>query len=326
MIQYESPTIRPPSEARSLLVRATRYCPWNQCIFCHGVLWGQRKLELRPLEDIKQDILAMKAQADKIITWAEDNDARDRIEQVAVQNNVLWLTNEGVKTAFLGDSDSLIMKTDDLVEVLEFLHETFPSLERVTSYARAKTALGKSPESLKRLHDAGLSRLHVGLETGDDELLKYLNKGATSEDMIQAGIRIKNSGISLSEYVLLGIGGEDRWKQHAMGTARVLNAVDPDFIRARTLIVLPGTPLNDKVEQGEFKRLSPEGILHEERLLIENLEVTSEFVSDHVSNYLPLEGKFPEAKEKMLAVIDKFFEAPPEVRGGYLQPEGLRRP
>ena len=326
MCQYESPTIRPPSEVRSLLVRATRYCPWNRCIFCYGVLWDHRKLELRPLEDIKQDILAMKAQADEIIALAEENDAQDRIEQLAIQNNVLWLTNEGVKTAFIGDSDSLIMKTDDLVEALEFLYETFPTLERVTSYGRAKTALRKSPESLKRLHDAGLSRLHLGLETGDDELLKYLDKGATSEEMIEAGKKIKDSGISLSEYVLLGVGGEDRWKEHAQGTARVLNAVDPDFIRARTLIVLPGTPLYDKVEQGEFKRLSPEGILHEERLLIENLEVTSEFVSDHVSNYLPLEGKFPEAKKKMLDLIDKYFEAPPELREGYLQPEGLRRP
>ncbi len=326
MIQYESPTIRPPSEVRSLLVRATRYCPWGRCIFCFGVLWNYRKLELRPLEDIKQDILAMKAEVDEITKLAEKNDALDRIEQYAIQNNVLWLTNEGVKTAFLGDSDSLIMKTDDLTEVLEFLYQTFPSLERVTSYGRAKTALKKSPESLKRLHDAGLTRLHLGLETGDDKLLKYLDKGATAAEMIEAGKRIKESGISLSEYVLLGIGGEDRWEQHAMGTANVLNAINPDFIRARTLIVVPGTPLFDKVEQGEFKRLSPEGILREERLLIENLELTSEFVSDHVSNYLPLEGKFPEAKEKMLGLIDQFFKAPPGVRDGYLQPEGLRRP
>ncbi len=326
MFQYESPTIRPPSEARSLLVRATRYCPWGRCIFCYGVLWNYRKLELRPMEDIKQDILAMRAEADEITQLAEKNDALDRIEQYAIQNNILWLTNGGVKTAFLGDSDSLIMKTDDLVEVLEFLYKTFPSLERVTSYGRAKTALKKSPDSLKRLYDAGLTRLHLGLETGDDELLKYLDKGATAAEMIEAGKRVKESGISVSEYVLLGIGGQDRWEQHATGTANVLNAVNPDYIRARTLIVVPGTPLADKVEQGEFKRLSPEGILREERLLIEQLDVTSEFVSDHVSNYLPLEGKFPEAKEKMLGMIDKFFEASPGVREGYLQPEGLRRP
>ena len=326
MIQYESPTIRPPSEARSLLVRATRYCPWGRCIFCYGVLWDYRKLELRSVEDVKADIRAMKAHAEEIEKWAAQNDAEDRIEQVAVQNNVLWLTQDGVKTAFLGDSDSLIMKTDDLVEVLEYLYETFPTLERVTSYGRAKTALKKSPESLRRLHEAGLTRLHLGLETGDDDLLAYVDKGATAGEMIEAGLKVKQSGISLSEYVLLGIGGQDRWRQHAEGTARVLNAIDPDFIRARTLIVVPGTPLSDKVEQGEFKCLSPEDILREERLLIENLDVTSEFVSDHVSNYLTLDGKFPEAKEKFLALIDKFFEAPPETRSQYLQPEMMRRP
>ena len=166
----------------------------------------------------------------------------------------------------------------------------------------------------------------VRQETGDDDLLKYIDKGATAEQMIEAGLKVKKSGISLSEYVLLGIGGQDRWRQHAEGTARVLNAIDPDFIRARTLIVVPGTPLSDKIEQGEFKRLSPEGILREERLLIENLNVTSEFVSDHVSNYLSLDGKFPEAKEKFLELIDKFFEAPPETRSRYLQPEIMRHP
>ena len=326
MIQYENPTIRPPSEARSLLVRATRYCPWGRCIFCYGVLWDYRKLELRPVEEIKQDIQAMQYHAEEIKAWAVKNNAEDRIEQIAVQNNVLWLTQEDVKTAFLGDSDSLIMNTDDLVEVLEYLYETFPTLERVTSYGRAKTALNKSHESLKRLHDAGLTRLHLGLETGDDELLKYIDKGATAGEMIEAGLKVKQSGISLSEYVLFGIGGQDRWRQHAEGTARVLNAIDPDFIRARTLIVVPGTPLSDKIDQGEFKRLSPEDILREERLLIENLDVTSEFVSDHVSNYLTLDGRFPEVKEKFLELIDKFFEAPPEVRGRYLQPEVMRHP
>lgn len=326
MIQYERLPIRPPSEARSLLVRATRFCPWGRCIFCYGVLWDHRKLELRPVADIKQDILAMKEHADQIKEWAVKNDAGDRIEQIAINNNVLWLTGDGVKTAFIGDSDSLVMKTDDLVEVLEFLYKTFPTLQRVTSYGRAKTALRKSPESFNRLHHAGLSRLHLGLETGDDELLKYIDKGATSAEMIEAGRKIKDSGISLSEYVLLGIGGEDRWREHAEGTASVLNAIDPNFIRARTLMVVPGTPLYDKVAAGEFKLLSPEGILREERLLIENLEITSEFVSDHSSNYLPLEGKFPEAKEQMLELIDKCLEVPPELRSRYLQPEGLRHP
>jgi radical SAM superfamily enzyme YgiQ (UPF0313 family) len=325
-MHYECPPIRPPSEARSLLLRATRYCPWGRCIFCYGVLWDHRKLELRPVEEIKGDILAMKAESDQILEWANQHDTRDRVEEVAMHNNRLWLTNEGVKTAFIGDSDSLIMKTDELVEVIEFLYETFATLERVTSYARAKTALKKRPDELRRLHDAGLTRLHVGLESGDDEILKYVDKGATADEMVRAARKIKESGISLSEYVLLGIGGKDRWQEHAEGTAIALNAIDPDFIRARTLIVVPGTPLHEKVEQGEFKRLSPEGILKEERLLIQLLEVNSEFVSDHVSNYLPIDGKLPEAKEDMLELLDAILEAPAEVRAKYLQPEEWRRP
>lgn len=320
-MHFETPPYRPPSEAYSLLVRATRNCSWNRCSFCYGIHWNRSKLELRPVEDIKQDIRAMKALADEIVQWAEKIGYWDRIDQVAASNGVLWLTNDGVKTAFIGDSDSLIMKTPDLVEVLEFLNETFPTLERVTSYARAKTVLRKEPEELKQLHDAGLTRLHLGLETGDDELLKFIDKGATAEEMIEAGKRVKEAGISLSEYVILGMGGEDRWREHAEGTARVLNAVDPDFIRVRTLIVFPGTPLQEAVDRGEFKQISSEGVLREERLLLELLEVNSEFVSDHVSNHLSINGKLPEAKEKMLNQIDAVLDVPFGLRGGIFQRE-----
>ncbi len=304
MIQFETPPFRPPSEAQSLLVRATRNCPWNRCAFCYGIHWNRQKLELRPVEDIKQDIRNMKALADEIIAWAEQNNYRDQIERVAASNGILWLTNEGVKTAFIGDSDSLIMKTPDLLEVVEFMHRTFPTLERVTSYARAKTVLSKTPDELAQLRQAGLTRLHLGLETGDDELLKFIDKGATTEEMIEAGKRVNAAGISLSEYVILGMGGRDKWEQHARGTARVLNAIDPAFIRVRTLIVFPGTPLQEAIDRGEFHQISAEEVLREERLLIELLEVNSEFVSDHVSNYLPINGKLPESKAEMLEQID----------------------
>ncbi len=304
MIQFETPPFRPPSEAQSLLVRATRNCPWNRCAFCYGMHWNRQKLELRPVEDIKQDIRNMKALADEIIAWAEQNNYRDQIERVAASNGILWLTNEGVKTAFIGDSDSLIMKTPDLLEVVEFMHRTFPTLERVTSYARAKTVLSKSQDELAQLRQAGLTRLHLGLETGDDELLKFIDKGATAEEMIEAGKRVNAAGISLSEYVILGMGGRDKWEQHARGTARVLNAIDPAFIRVRTLIVFPGTPLQEAIDRGEFHQISAEEVLREERLLIELLEVNSEFVSDHVSNYLPINGKLPESKAEMLEQID----------------------
>jgi len=319
MTQYELTPIRPPSEARSLLVRATRNCPWGRCTFCYAMLYNRERFQLRPVADIKQDILAMKSVAQEITGWAGEHGYGDRIEQVAVQNGIFWLTNEGVKTAFIGDANSLIMKTDDLAEVIEFLYQAFPTLERVTSYARARTVIKKTPDELKRLLQAGLSRLHLGLETGDDELLVYTDKGTSAGEMIEAGRKVKEAGISLSEYVILGLGGEDRWKEHAEGTARVLNAIDPDFIRIRTLRILPGTPLEDKLEQGEFKMLSPEGILREERLLIELLEVNSEFVSDHISNVLPINGKLPEDKKAMLEQIDIVLDAPQDLRGNILQ-------
>lgn len=318
-MQYELTPIRPPSEATSLLVRATRNCPWSKCAFCYAVFYNREKFQLRTVEDIKQDILAMKSLAQEIIGWAGEHGYGDCIEQVAMHNGIFWLTNGGVKTAFIGDADSLIMKTDGLVEVIEFLYQSFPTLERVTSYARAKMVLKKTLGELRELRQAGLSRLHLGLETGDDALLVYTDKGASAEEMIEAGRRVKEAGISLSEYVILGLGGEERWKEHAEGTARVLNAIDPDFIRIRTLRVLPGTPLKDKQEQGEFKLLSPEGILREERLLIESLEVNSKFVSDHVSNILPLDGKLPEDKKSMLDQIDVMIGASQDLRGNALQ-------
>ncbi|MBT9159310.1 MAG: radical SAM protein [Dehalococcoidia bacterium] len=318
---YELTPIRPPSEARSLLVRATRNCPWGRCAFCYAMLYNRERFQLRTVEDIKQDILAMKSLAQEITEYTHGYGSR--IEQVAMYNGIFWLTNEGVKTAFIGDANSLIMKTEDLAEVIEFLYQTFPTLERVTSYARAKTVLKKTPQELRRLSQAGLSRLHLGLETGDDELLQYVDKGTSAAEMIEAGRRVKEAGISLSEYVILGLGGEDRWKQHAEGTARVLNAIDPDFIRIRTLRILPGTPLEERVEQGEFKLLSPLGILREERLLIELLEVNSEFVSDHVSNILPIDGKLPQAKKEMLERIDIVLTAPSERRASILKPRQL---
>ncbi len=263
----------------------------------------------------------MKALADEIISWAEQNGYQDQVQRVANSNGILWLTNEGVKTAFIGDSDSLIMKTSDLLEVIEYLRQTFPSLERVTSYARAKTVLRKTPEEMSQLRQAGLTRLHLGLETGDDELLKFIDKGSTAQEMIEAGKQVKESGISLSEYVILGMGGQDKWEQHAQGTARVLNAIDPDFIRVRTLITFPGTPLQEAIDKGEFTQISVENVLQEERLFIDLLEVNSEFVSDHVSNYIPINGKLPQAKQEMLEQIDAVLAATAASSDAILQRE-----
>ncbi len=146
------------------------------------------------------------------------------------------------------------------------------------------------------------------MRSGDDFLLSWVKKGATAAEMIEGGRKVKEAGISLSEYVILGLGGEQWWEQHALGTARVLNAVNPDFIRLRTLMVYPGAPLQDRVAAGEFKVASPELILREERLLIENLTTTAELVSDHVSNYLSVNGKLPDDKPRLLAQIDAILQ------------------
>ncbi|MEM2958819.1 MAG: radical SAM protein, partial [Candidatus Jordarchaeaceae archaeon] len=232
-------------------------------------------------------------------------------------------------TMFWGDSNSIILKTQELEEILDHTYKVYPHLERITSYARAKTILHtKTVAELRRLNEAGLTRLHVGLETGDDWLLKFINKGATAEEMIKAGRMVVESGIHLSEYVILGLGGVERSEIHARETAKVLNQIDPAFIRVRTLVPIPGTPLHEAFEKGVLHLGSPLDILKETRILIDELEVNSEFLSDHVSNYLPIHGKLPEDKDDMLEFLDshiELLEVDPETGMKLLQPEYLRR-
>ncbi|MDD5039067.1 MAG: hypothetical protein PHN78_07100, partial [Dehalococcoidales bacterium] len=222
------------------------------------------------------------------------------------------------ESVFLQDANTLIMRTQELAEVIMFLRETFPDIKRITSYARSKTAAKKKPEELAELYQAGLSRLHIGLESGYDPLLEYMDKGVTAAEHITGGRRVVESGISLSEYVLLGLGGKVMWWEHAIHTARVLNEIDPDFIRIRTLSISSRIPLYAEVENGNFIRATDEEILAEERLLIEHLKCHSNYVSDHIANLLEeVEGKLPEDKEKMLAIIDRFQALPPEERTNF---------
>jgi len=213
------------------------------------------------------------------------------------------LYGDRIGTVFIGDSNSLVAKTEMLVKVLNALFTSFPNIQRVTSYARAKTIAKKPLEDLIKIYQAGLTRLHVGLETGDRELLKEIEKGATPEEMIEAGKRAKEAGFEYSLYVLLGIGGEEKWEQHARGTAEVLNQIDPHFIRVRTFIPQPDSPLYEAMVGGRFQPASPETILKETKLLLQKLQVTSQFLSDHISNLLPLHGKLPGDKEKMIQMI-----------------------
>jgi hypothetical protein len=226
-----------------------------------------------------------------------------------------WLYCGG-KTAFLQDADTLIMKTDDLLQVLYHLREKFPGIDRITSYCRSRTASHKSVEDLKLIREAGLTRIHIGLESGCDEVLKFIRKGATAADHVKGGQHIVAAGISLCEYIMPGLGGA-RWsREHAIETARVLNAIKPDHIRLRTLSVRRGTALYEMMQQGEFQPIGDEEILKEIRLFIEHLDgIESRIVSDHILNLLEeLEGKLPEDKEKFLGIIDRYFAMAKEDR------------
>jgi len=319
--------IRPPSEAYSLLIRATINCPWNRCKFCHT--YKGERFQLRPVEEIKQDIKTAKAIQDNIIELSWKSGYGGRVKEVAgmVLNNLsneafrnvaLWLYAGG-KSAFLQDANTLIMKTDDLADVITFLKETLPSIDRVTSYARSKTAAKKKPEELKKLHEAGLSRLHIGLESGYDPLLQFMDKGVTAADHIKGGRNVVESGISLCEYVVLGLGGKKMWREHAIQTARVLNEIDPAFIRVRTMTINNRMPLYNELESSNFVRSTDEEIVEEEKLLIEHLECDSNYVSDHITNLLQeIEGKLPQDKGKMLAIIDRFQSLTPEERDNFI--------
>jgi len=313
--------IRPPSEAYSLLIRATRNCPWNRCQFC-PVYKGQ-KFELRPAEDIIKDIETAKAIADEIKELAWRMGYGNRLMDVAatiyngyqhnatVCNVALWLWAGG-KSAFLQDANTLIMRTPDLVKVVSFLKQAFPDLNRITSYARSKTAAKKPLEELKELKDAGLSRLHIGLESGSNLVLSYVEKGVTAEEHIVGGKKIKEAGISLCEYVMPGLGGRKMSSDHVIGTTTVLNEINPDYIRLRSLHIRPGVPLWSKVEAGDFELQTEDEVINEIGKFIEKLEVTSELKSDHILNLLPeVEGKFPEAKSACLATINRYLALPP---------------
>lgn len=323
-IYYEQPPYRPPTEGYSLLVRATRNCSWNRCEFC--CMYQGTKLEIRPVEDVKNDISAMKMAADEIKDLALKEGYGDRIGMVARANGIHWLNDGVVKHAFIADSNSVIMKSEDLAEIIRFLYETFPTLERVTSYARAKTLVKKSMEDLQLLREAGLNRLHVGLETGDEELLKIIQKGATPDEMILGGKKALQAGFELSEYVMPGLGGQEKWEQHACGTARVLNEINPHFIRLRTLFTVPGTPLAERYERGEFSQQTIEGLLKEVRLMIEELTVSADFVvSDHIANrYMwGIDGKPSLDKKRMLKAVDSLITAAKESHEKYPVYSGL---
>ena len=322
---FEQGPIRPPSEAESLFIRVTRNCPWNKCLFCH--VYKKQKYSRRTVEEIKEDIIAMHEASLKVKAYALKagdgvNITRDTLEYVyrrepELLQIALWLYKGG-KNVFLQDADNLTMPAEKLAEVLSFIKEKFPTVERITTYTRSKTVSRRSVEELKMLREAGLSRVHIGLESGYDPLLAYMCKGVSAEEHIEAGLKAKEAGLSLSEYVMLGLGGRALWREHALETARVLSIIDPHFIRIRTLTIREGIPLLEKVQTGEFQPLKDDEIVREERLLLDNLDGTGYYISDHILNLLEeVEGDLSHDKAAMIGVIDRYLDMPPEERANF---------
>lgn len=317
-LTFEQGPIRPPSESTSFLLRITRNCPWNQCLFCP--VYKGKRFSLRSVEEIKGDIQAARDIVEdiKALSWRLGNRGEINSEIIgyifksdgfgdSYRSIAMWLYY-GSGACFLQDADNLIMKTKDLVEILNFLREKFPEITRITTYSRSRTMVNKSLESLKKIREAGLNRIHVGMESGYDPLLKLIKKGVNSAQHIEAGRKVLEAGMELSEYVMPGLGGQEMWKEHALETAKALNKINPNFIRLRSLRVPDRAPLYEKLMTGEFKMQTDDMLAEEIRLFITGLEgVTSMVTSDHIMNLLEeVTGKLPEDKGKMLEVIKKY--------------------
>jgi len=331
---FEVGVYRPPSEggSYSLLIRVTRNCPWNWCEFCS--MYKGEKFELRTPEEVKADIDSIAAICNRLnsISWKlgyggeiNRNVAIAMLEREPESNSdgfvmiYNWLISGG-KTAFLQDANSLILPTKKFVDILKHLRKTFPSLNRVTSYARSKTLSQRKLEELVEIRKAGLDRLHVGLETGDDVLLKRIRKGVTSEGHISGGRKAMEAGFQLSEYWMPGLGGKEMWKEHAKNTARVLSEIDPDYIRSRPFFPSPGSPLFDAYSKGEFHLLTALEQLIELKSMVEELNFNSKVCFDHAGNYWrgknggllfsqSYEGyQFPDEKPRVLKLIDEGIE------------------
>ncbi len=290
-MRYEGNIFRPPSEARSYILQCTIGCTHNRCTFC--AMYKDKKYRVRSLEEIKADIRMAK------------------------------LYYGDVEKVFLADGDAIAMETSALLEILEMLYQSFPSLRHVGVYASPDVVLKKDMSELTALKAAGLTIAYLGVETGDEELLKDIRKGVTYDEMVEAGLRLRQAGIQLSVTVLLGLAGRTpKAVEHAKNTAKILNDTNPEYIGALTLMVVPRTELFRRMERGEFELPGPFEILDEMRIMIENLEVEgSEFRSNHASNYLPIKGRLPDDKQAILDLINDII-AKNDRR--YLRPDYLR--
>ncbi len=321
--RFEQGPIRPPSEAYSLLLRITRNCPWNRCTFCP--VYKGLQFSIRPVDHIKKDIDLIHKHVKTFrklsdgsggISRAEIRKEAGNIEPDEMQgfNAALNWFACGMKSVFIQDANSLIIKPFDLVEILTHIKKCFPWVERITSYARSHTVARISDENLKKIGDAGLNRIHIGLESGSDEVLEMVKKGATKQVHIKAGLKVKNAGIELSEYVMPGLGGRKFSETHALETADALNRINPDFIRLRSLAIPNSLPLFEDYQAGRFEKCTDIMMVKEILLFIEKLDgITSKVKSDHILNlFQDVEGSLPEDKEIMTGILKTFLSMEPE--------------
>lgn len=290
-MRYEGNIYRPPSEAKSYILQCTVGCSHNRCTFCG--MYKDKKYRVRSLDEILADIRMAKQ-------YYGD-----------------------MEKVFLADGDALAMDTQDLVTILKELYASFPHLRHVGIYASPDSILGKSLEDLKTLQKNGITIAYLGIETGDEELLKEIRKGVTYQEMVEAGRKVRQAGILLSVTVLLGLAGRTpRAVTHARETARICNEINPDYVAALTLMLVPRTELYRKMQRGEFELPEPFEILEELRIIVENLDVQEcEFRSNHASNYLPIKGRLPRDKQKILNLIDQVIKSN---NSDYLRPEYMR--
>jgi histone acetyltransferase (RNA polymerase elongator complex component) len=320
---FELGPIRPPSEAKSLMLRITRNCPWNNCTFC-GLYKGQ-KFSIRPVNHIIKDIDLIRHYVDEIQkVMAQPEGATHRqymnlmagqpeSDRMALHAALIWIQG-GMQSIFLQDANTLIIKPDDLVEILNHVKKSFPQVERITSYARSHTIARISDDDMTRIAAAGLNRIHIGMESASDEVLDFVKKGVDKKTHIIAGQKVKRAGIELSEYFMPGLGGVTLSRANALETAEALNQINPDFIRIRTLGLPENIELYKDFQSGAFIKPGDVPMAEELLLLLDNLKgITSTVKSDHILNlFQEVEGRLPEDKERMTAPLRAFLAMPAE--------------
>jgi len=319
---FEQGPIRPPSEAGSLLIRITRNCPWNRCTFCP--VYKGREFSLRPVDHVLEDINRVHRYVLAIRECAAHNGriypqdierirAGEGTEDRTALNAALNWARSGMRSIFLQDANSLIIKPDRLLTILRHLKSCFPWVERITSYARSHTLARISDAELQLMAEAGLSRIHIGMESGSDKVLAKVRKGVDKATHILAGKKVKAAGMELSEYIMPGLGGRALSGEHAWESADALNQINPDFIRLRTLAIPNHVELHEEYQRGEFEKLTDLETARELLLILETLDgITSTVKSDHILNlFEDVEGVYPRDKEKLVAIVSSFLELDP---------------